>query len=367
MNSQDSLRLIATIAALLMLGVAPDAAAQAQRQFGLIAADRAPCTEFSNIKHKLHLTSLPENVITPARTKVEGWPDLQGSWTSRAYSGNSEHSIETGHDPAGIVIQCWDAKTNMWNPQTGAANLLIDPMRGMVPYQPWAQAKRMEYMAALYAPAKRMDLDVDARCVLPGVPRAASSADFELRFTPDSVVFFGGFLPGKGTRIVPMDGRPHVGPDVMLYMGDSRGRWEGNTLVIETTNNREETWFDKHGTFHSEALRVVERLTMIGENTLYWEATIEDPAVYTQTWKMAMTFDRAQGPRRYEAREDTCHEGERSVDTMVRAGLRARAAGIKGYHVHVDLVNGKAIRADEQKYLDESRQPIGHSYAPAVE
>jgi hypothetical protein len=79
---------------------------------------------------------------------------------------------------------------------------------------------------------------------------------------------------------------------------------------------------------------------------------------------MAMTFDRAARP--LEAGEDSCHSGEHSVDRVVRAGIRANAAGVTGYHIHVDLRTGKAIRPEEQKYLDESGQPLGHSYAPAV-
>jgi hypothetical protein len=346
-----------TVGALPLLP--PDAAAQVrQQQSGLVRKDRIPCAQLNNVRRKPALTGLPARLIDPKRTP-DGWPDLQGSWSSSDYPGNAQHSIEVGWDPDGIAIQCMDPVNNVGK----AANILIDPMRGMIPYQPWAQAKKMENLAAAYAPTTRMGLDTEALCFLDGVPRAATSHNFELLYSPGYVVFFGG--NGRETRIIPMDGSPHLSDNIKLFMGDSRGRWEGNTLVVETTNNREGTWFDRHGTFHSEALRVVERWTMVDQDTMYYEATIDDPTVFTQVWKMAMTFDRSKRPANRPP-EDSCHEGERSVDTTVRAGLRARAAGLHGYHVHVDLVSGKAVVPEEQKYLDESGQALGFSYAPRV-
>ena len=88
--------------------------------------------------------------------------------------------------------------------------------------------------------------------------------------------------------------------------------------------------------------------------------------MFTRPWTMASTFDCGR-PASNVTQEVTCHEGgEKFMEGMVRAGLRARAVGIKGYHIHVDVKTGKAIRPEEQKYLDESRQPFGFSYAPPV-
>lgn len=339
-----------------MMSLAPlDAQQQAQRQYDLINKDIAPCIELGTVRHKQRLIGLPAQVVEPKRTS-EGWPDLQGTWTADDYPGNSLHSIELGGDPAGFVIQCWDEKGNM-------ENLLVEPLRGMIPYQSWAEAKRREYLAAMYAPQRRMDMDTDNRCFVRGVPHASTAGSFRFRYLPGYVVIFSTALAAR-TRIIPIDGGPHLDESIKLFMGDARGHWDGNTLVVETTNNRDGTWFDKHGTFHSEAMHVTERWTMVTQNTMYYEARIEDPSVFTQPWKIAMTFDRAQ--RDLEPTEDSCHSGERSLDRAVRAGIRARQAGITGYHIHVDLRTGKAIRPEEQKYLDESGQPLGHSYAPAV-
>ena len=355
-----SLVAILAVVGLMTLKSVPAAAQQLSGPpSGRVAENAVPCARLTAYP-KQPMTALPAHVIEPKRTS-EGWPDLQGTWTSGAYAGGAQHSLEVGRDPDHILIQCLDPKSNI-------GNVLIDPMRGMIPYQPWAQAKRMENLAGLYAPTKRLDLPSTYLCVLPGVPNIARfEANWELRYLPGRVVVL---HPANGghrtTRIIPMDGSQHISDDVKLLMGDSRGHFEGNTLVVETTNNRDGTWFDNHGTFHSEALRVVERWTMIDQDTLYYEATIHDPTVFTQPWTWAMNYDRVKRQYDNTTVEDACHDGERSVDRMVRVGLRARQAGITGYYIHVDLVTGKAIRPEEQKYLDESGQPRGFATAPAV-
>jgi hypothetical protein len=355
-----SLAAVLAVVVLMVLMSLPAAAQQKpQPRYERITESAVPCARLSSFP-KQPMTALPAHVIEPKRTS-EGWPDLQGTWTSGAYAGGAQHSIEVGRDPDAILIQCRDAKSNI-------GNMLIDPMRGMIPYQPWAQAKRMENLAGLYAPTKRMDIPPTVLCFLPGVPSIARfEANWELRYLPGRVVIFNPANGGHRTpRIIPMDGSSHLPDNVKLFMGDSRGHWEGNTLVVETTNNRDGTWFDTHGTFHSENMRVVERWTMVDQDTLYYEATITDPTVFTQPWKWATNYDRAKTANRNTTLEDACHEGERSVDRMVRVGLRARQAGITGYYIHVDLVTGKAIRPEEQKYLDESGQPLGFASAPAV-
>ena len=355
-----SLVAILAVVGLMTLKSVPAAAQQLSGPpSGRVVENAVPCPRLTAYP-KQPMTALPAHVIEPKRTS-EGWPDLQGTWTSGAYAGGAQHSLEVGRDPDHILIQCLDPKSNI-------GNVLIDPMRGMIPYQPWAQAKRMENLAGLYAPTKRLDLPSTYLCVLPGVPNIARfEANWELRYLPGRVVILHPATGGhRTTQIIPMDGSPHISDDVKLLMGDSRGHFEGNTLVVETTNNRDGTWFDNHGTFHSEAMRVVERWTMVDQDMLYYEATIHDPTVFTQPWTWAMNYDRVKRQYDNTTVEDACHEGERSVDRMVQVGLRARQAGITGYYIHVDLVTGKAIRPEEQKYLDESSQPRGFATAPAV-
>jgi hypothetical protein len=85
---------------------------------------------------------------------------------------------------------------------------------------------------------------------------------------------------------------PHIEGQLFWWMGDSRGRWEGDTLVVDVTDFNDETWFDRAGNFHSDALHVVERYTPLDADHITYEATIEDPKVFTRPWKMNMILNR---------------------------------------------------------------------------
>ena len=89
-------------------------------------------------------------------------------------------------------------------------------------------------------------------------------------------------------RIISLDGRPHIPANIRQWLGDSRGRWEGNTLVVDVANFNDQTWFDRAGNFHSDALHVVERYTRTDAGTITYEASIEDPKVFTRPWKISM-------------------------------------------------------------------------------
>ena len=116
-------------------------------------------------------------------------------------------------------------------------------------------------------------------------------------------------------RIIPLDGRPHVGPKIRLWMGDPRGRWEGNTLVVDTTNFTDRTNF--RGS--SENLHVVERFTRAGEDTILYEFTVEDPATWARPWKAELPMVKTQGP----IFEYACHEGNYGMANILR-GARAQ-------------------------------------------
>jgi hypothetical protein len=147
---------------------------------------------------------------------------------------------------------------------------------------------------------------------------------------PEYVLFL--FENSHAYRIIPMDSRPHLGEHIKLWMGDSRGHWEGNTLVVEVTNHNDMTWLDSHGTFHSDALHVVERFTPVNADTMRYEATITDPTVFTRPWKIALPLNRNKEAR--ELWEEACHEGEQSVEHMISAGRLAKEAGKTGIHTH---------------------------------
>jgi hypothetical protein len=124
------------------------------------------------------------------------------------------------------------------------------------------------------------------------------------------------------TRVIPLDGRPHVGPRIRMYMGDPRGHWDGNTLVVETTNftNRTSVGRNGYGPHNSEALRLVERFSRASRDQIDYEVTIDDPRTWTRPFKMAFPLTTQPGYRIFPYE---CHEGSLTV-TQVLGGERAR-------------------------------------------
>jgi hypothetical protein len=155
---------------------------------------------------------------------------------------------------------------------------------GTIPYQPWALAKRNENFQ------NRLTEDPLRKCYLPGIPRAMYLPfPFEITQTPKHIGISYEFA--HGTRTIFLDGTPHM-EDLDFWMGDARGRWEGDTLVVDTVSLGDQTWFDQAGNFHSAALKISERLTPVDPNHINYEATIEDSMVFTRPWKISMIIYR---------------------------------------------------------------------------
>jgi len=149
---------------------------------------------------------------------------------------------------------------------------------GSIPYTSEARAKQQENRADWLA------LDPVVKCYMPGVPRATYLPfPFQIIQSPDHVVMAYEFA--SASRIVYMD-RPDFEAPIFSWMGHSRGHFEGDSLVIDVTDQVPDTWLDRAGNHHSDALRVTERYTHVGPNTLMYEATLEDPNVYTESWTL---------------------------------------------------------------------------------
>jgi hypothetical protein len=113
-------------------------------------------------------------------------------------------------------------------------------------------------------------------------------------------------------RIIPLDGRPHIPGGIRLFEGDSRGHWEGDTLVVDVTNQNPGTWFDMAANFHSDALHVVERFTAVDAKTINYRATIDDVKVFSRPWTIEFNLVRNK-PADYEQMEYACVEGEKDL------------------------------------------------------
>jgi len=157
-----------------------------------------------------------------------------------------------------------------------------------LPYKPEMLEKRKQNFAA------RAAADTEAKCFLPGVPRVMYiQHPFQIVQTRDVVLMLFEYV--HATRSVYMNS-PHLKGPLNWWMGDSRGTWDGDTLVVDVNNFNEETWFDRAGNLHSDALHVVERYTLADRDHIDYAATIEDPKVFTRPWTMNLVFYRHTEP-----------------------------------------------------------------------
>ena len=152
-----------------------------------------------------------------------------------------------------------------------------------IPYLPAAAAKKRENFE------NRLTADPEVKCYLPGVPRATYMPfPFQIVQTPKYILM--AYEYAGATRTIYMDKAPPSPAD--SWMGHSVGHWEGDTLVVDVTSLNDQTWFDRAGNFHSDALHVVERYTPLSPDALTYEVTIEDPNVFSRPWKMSMPLYR---------------------------------------------------------------------------
>ena len=232
----------------------------------------------------------------PSRT-ADGQPDMQGVWANKI-PGQGLMSLEplSYLKTIGLPQRKGPGGPGGNNPRTGPppnvdalGGLLQDPPDHILPYQPWAKARRDAIMKDSNLPTPAQ-MDPHTRGWPAGVPRlnyyssheGDGGGPIQILQPPGYVVFF--YEVQHEFRIVPVDGRPHVGQDIKLWMGDSRGRWEGNTLVVDVTNQNDSTRFNIIGDFHSDAMRMTERWTFVDRDTIDYKATIDDPKVYTRPW-----------------------------------------------------------------------------------
>jgi hypothetical protein len=242
--------------------------------------------------------------FTPPRTPG-GRPNLQGYWRARLTQSFSVEGVAPDHPLAKVALMPWDVSP----PE------IVDPADRKIPYQPWAAAIGREGVNF------REYVDPRSACSTGGIPRLALQDASQILQPPteDHIVWLND--DHHQFRTIAMGQRPVVGKDVKTWNGLSRGRWEGNSLVIETANFNGYVWIDDSGNFYTDTARVTERLTMIDADTILYEATFEDPTVYTRPWKVswALIRDKTQG---FELMEEACREGDRNLPAIQEQGFR---------------------------------------------
>jgi hypothetical protein len=270
-----------------------------------------------------------------------GHTDLEGIWTSddmrgvpmsrppqfgnRRYLTDEEFAKRAKE--RGDARDFNDARTGTFRNEEGSrdfgyTSLVIEPPDGRVPaLTAEAKARRPVPGTNGVGPFDTVaDFNNYDRCITRGLAGSWLPVVYgngaRIIQTPDSVVI--AYEMVHDTRIIPLDGRPHIGSPIQQLMGDSRGRWEGNTLVIETTNFTDRTSIGPNGggPRHSPAMKMTERITRIDPEMIDYELRVDDPKTYAAPWTLRMTLTRQSG---YEIYEYACHEGNGAVKYALSA------------------------------------------------
>jgi hypothetical protein len=283
------------------------------------------------------LVSGPAYSQVPAKEKATkqwrtpwGDPDLQGSWSNATttplerpakYAGREfmtaeeraaqDKQTEIGRDKRAApgtpedVAGAYNAGWWEWGHTDGRTSLIYDPPDGRIPaLTPEGQKRKglrnesVRTNGPYYGPE---DLDYYTRCIIRApLPRLSSGYDnnYEIVQTPGAVAILQEMI--HETRIIPLDGRPHVDGSVRQWLGDARGHWEGNTLVVETTNFNERRGFEGA----TENMQLVERWTRVAEDRIDYRFTVSDPATWTKPWSAAIPWSKGGTPYEYACHED---------------------------------------------------------------
>jgi hypothetical protein len=281
----------------------------------------------------------------------DGQPDLQGVWTNATITP-LERPVELADKPflsadeaaavekrtlerraaedrntrtggVGAYNEFWmDAGTKVL--ATRQTSLVVEPPDGRVPLTREAEAAR-DFNAARVSDAPE-HMSVWDRCITRGIPGAmipaAYNNAYEFIQAPGYVIILHEMI--HTARIIPLGSSPHVPAALRLWDGDPRGRWEGNTLVVETTNFSGKGWIATSGAAgrikgipHTEGLRVIERFTRVDADTIRYDVRVEDPKMYSKPWAISMPLMRDPEYRIYEY---ACHEGNAAVANILRGG-----------------------------------------------
>jgi hypothetical protein len=223
----------------------------------------------------------------PVRRMPDGKPDISGFFQSDHGGAN------------------WGLEAHKETFTGGGRGVIIDPPDKKLPYQPWAAAEK----ASRNRPERGYD-DPTAHCFVGGVPRSLYvPAPVHIFQTPDAVIFL---HERMAWRLVSLNRKDHLPDTLRLWQGDSIGRWEGDTLVVETKNMNGKTWLNEVGDVISHNATVVERFTPVNADRITYQATVTDPAVYTRPWTIEMPLNRQPG----EMLEVACLEDNQDLQHL---------------------------------------------------
>jgi hypothetical protein len=326
MIRQETLRLPIAALAWVVLSSAPATAQSAADPGSWVAprtADGQP--DLQGLWNNTTITPFERRSGQPEFISEDAAAEAERSAIARRAAANAPSMPRTELLPAGrstgSVNQFW------FGPRfqivgSRRSSLVIDPPDGRVPLGPEAETRR-DYLVE-HRTDSIENMSVYSRCITRGVPGTmfpqAYNNGYQILQVPGFVVIRAEMMH---VRIIPLDAGPHIPARIQGWMGDSRGRWDGDTLVVETTNFDAKGWISSnasagrmHAVPQTDELHIVERFRRTAEDTITWQATITDPDVYTAPWTVEVPFTSRPD---YIIYEYACHEGNHAVQGVMGA------------------------------------------------
>jgi hypothetical protein len=288
------------------------------------AQNAAPAVAGAGIQRERTVPVIASGKWTGKRL-ADGQPDIAGHWSNTIANHNN------WTDPQGGVPGDPNPRALPKNQRSERApSRISDPPDGQVPFQPWARAVQQDFLANFHNPTRPEYVEPLARCAPAGVPKSFTWHGFEIRQYPGQVLI----LFNSGWRIIYLDGRPHLPANIKLWNADSRGHWEGNTLVVDVSNNNAKARLARTGEFASDNVHIEERYIFDnGGERFNYVATVTDPTVYTRSWTATIPV------RRYTEKDEQ-----------------------DGWHYEADVANTKDGHLQHERYermCIENNGPFG--------
>jgi len=210
----------------------------------------------------------------------DGQPDVSGDWSNTI----ANHNNFT--DPQGGIPGDPQARARTLGPrEERAPSRVSDPVDGQLPYLPWAREKQQEFQVGFFQNTKPEYVEPLARCAPAGIPKSFYWHGYEIRQYPGYILF----LFNSGSRIIYLDNQRHLAQNIKLWNGDSRGHWEGNTLVVDVSNLNSKARLGRTGDFTTENVHVVERYIFQDDNKRFnYVATFEDPDAFARPFTVTI-------------------------------------------------------------------------------
>jgi len=261
---------------------------------------------------------------------LDGHPDMQGMYTRSGVKGleaeppfnpidpgeKNPLSVSNRGDGLGPYPRIFGEGGNALRGQQTRAQRpsgIVFPVDKKLPWRPEEDGKRRQFLLDMNPPKDLRHIELNSRCALPGLFEGEDGNNpYTILQPPGQVVILYDY--NHTSRVIDLNRREHLGKDIRLFMGDSIGHWEGRTLVVDTTNFNGRVAYSREIPYLSDALHTVERFTVVDDNTIDYEVTIDDPQLFTGPWKVAGSFSRvAKG---VESLEFACAEGSQTLQNI---------------------------------------------------